>query len=505
MAVVPTVGGLPAAMSASPRVTAPALGSVAVADSGGPSVLVYAPNANSSSPPAITIAGSSTGLTSPYDISWDPAGDIWVSDSGRILEFAAGASGNVAPKATIAGTNTGLSSSAMVTPLTVDPSGAVWIYDSDAAKVFRFNSGHTGNRHPDATITPPYAVNDIAASKDGKVVWLVDGFATAFSYRTTATSSAKPVSTLGLGDPTEVAATGVAVDGFGHLRVTDNYAKLYDFAPDKNGQFPSGVHSRSPVATVAGDDTGMSSYTYSPAVAANDDVWVASEVGGQMTRIVAGATGDAQPRTLIQADGTNAVSFTGVDVYGRPPAAPSHLAATLKSSKVTLTWKAPSHASGELVFYRVESAAKRTGSYKLVKNTVATSLPIPAPTGSHRYYRVTALTPFGSSLASAVLAGPGRPSAPRAAHASAISGGLTLTWKAPRFIGSPRLNRYVVDVARCKVGHHGCLATTYPVGASHHSLTVRGLAHKRYYLRVTSHNKLGNGGSSKLLHVTPKR
>src|SRR5437870_3279206 len=74
------------------------------------STSVYAAAARGSTTATGTSAGGNTGLSAPFGIALDGAGNIYVTNpSGvSIIVYAAGASGNATPVATIAGGNTGL-------------------------------------------------------------------------------------------------------------------------------------------------------------------------------------------------------------------------------------------------------------------------------------------------------------------------------------------------------------------------------------------------------------
>jgi hypothetical protein len=115
------------------------------------SVTIYGAGANGNVAPTATIAGSNTGLVSPYGIASDASGQLYVTNSvsSGILVFAAGASGNVAPSATIAGINTGLLNP---TCLEVDASGRLYAADIIYNVVKVFAKGASGDVAPLATI-----------------------------------------------------------------------------------------------------------------------------------------------------------------------------------------------------------------------------------------------------------------------------------------------------------------------------------------------------------------
>src|SRR5438093_1944356 len=91
------------------------------------SITVYAPGASGNATPTATIAGVATGLSFPFGIARDGAGNIYVTNRGSITIYAAGASGNAPPTATIAGFGTGLS-----LPIGIALDGAGNIYVANA-------------------------------------------------------------------------------------------------------------------------------------------------------------------------------------------------------------------------------------------------------------------------------------------------------------------------------------------------------------------------------------
>ena len=73
-----------------------------------PSIEVFAPGSTGDAAPSRVIAGSSTGLVGPDDLSVDVSGTIYATDGGHtpssVLIYAAGATGDVAPTGVIGGT-----------------------------------------------------------------------------------------------------------------------------------------------------------------------------------------------------------------------------------------------------------------------------------------------------------------------------------------------------------------------------------------------------------------
>ena len=90
---------------------ADASGTTWVVDQGGQGVSVFAAGANGNATPSRTIAGQASLLSHPDSIALDGAGQALVADlAGQIDAYAATAAGDQAPFASIAGTLTGVSS-----------------------------------------------------------------------------------------------------------------------------------------------------------------------------------------------------------------------------------------------------------------------------------------------------------------------------------------------------------------------------------------------------------
>jgi hypothetical protein len=86
-------------------------------------VYQFGPTAQNTDPPASTITGSMTNITSIGGIAIDAAGQVYVANAdpagAAILVFSAGASGNVPPARTIAGASTTLAGDASQAPMPI--------------------------------------------------------------------------------------------------------------------------------------------------------------------------------------------------------------------------------------------------------------------------------------------------------------------------------------------------------------------------------------------------
>src|SRR6266850_537929 len=170
------------------------------------SITVYAAGASGNATPTATIAGGNTGLSSPFGIALDGAGNIYVANIGNnsITVYPAGASGNATPTATIAGGNTGLSDPFGIAR---DGAGNIYVANQGNQSITVYAAGASGNATPTATIAG---------------------------------------GNTGLGTP-----LGIVLDGAGNLYVTDDVSNsMTVYAAGANG-------NATPTATIAGGNTGL--------------------------------------------------------------------------------------------------------------------------------------------------------------------------------------------------------------------------------------------------------
>jgi hypothetical protein len=233
------------------------------------SVTVYAAGANGDVAPIRTIAGSNTGLVSPSRIALDTSGKLYVTNLATfpikhdsVTVYAAGANGNVAPIQTIAGSNTGLK-----TPfgIALDASGNIYVTNSlstvrkyDSVTVYA--AGANGNVEPIRSIGGAHTGVDgpagITVGVNGKVYVANDGVGFGCAHKSVTVYAAgahgdvPPVQKIcgkltGIGEP-----AGVALDATAHIYVLNEKGRVVVFPADANGDLP-------PMRTISGSRTAI--------------------------------------------------------------------------------------------------------------------------------------------------------------------------------------------------------------------------------------------------------
>jgi len=281
----------------------------------GSSITVYAPGASGNATPTATIAGDNTGLSFPFGVALDGAGNIYVTNSASsvggsnsITVYAAGASGNATPAATIAGGNTGLD---FPTGIALDGTGNIYVGNSGGnitvdGSITVYAAGASGNATPTATIaggnTGLSIPQGIALDGAGNiyVANIVSNSITI--YAAGANGNATPAASIAGGNTGLSFPVGIALDGAGNIYVTNftgNSVTVY--APGASG-------NTTPTATIAGGNTGLGR----PAGIALDgagNVYVANS-GGSITVYAAGASGNATPMVTIAGSNTGLTNPT---------------------------------------------------------------------------------------------------------------------------------------------------------------------------------------------------
>jgi hypothetical protein len=123
-----------------------------------PAILIFAKGASGNVSPAAAIAGSKTGLVSPYAIAFDSMGRLLVADEGvGILVFDKRAKGNVPPSAIITGLDN-------PTGVVADAHDRIWVVDFGTDAIEEYAKNANGNATPLRTIKGEATTLDEALS-----------------------------------------------------------------------------------------------------------------------------------------------------------------------------------------------------------------------------------------------------------------------------------------------------------------------------------------------------
>jgi sugar lactone lactonase YvrE len=307
-------------------------------------ILGFPAGAQGNIAPTVTISGSQTLLTSPAGVAVDAAGDVFAADfsGNRVLEFAPGAHGNVAPVAEIPVPDQGNPIGIALSPtrqLLVSSfnGGNVYEFAQDASGAWgvlhTLGGSATGFTHPAGVAFGPGgtilvaddvfggSVREFAANADGNVapIRTIAGVATAFSepfglavdaagttyvadigngsvlsFAPGAHGNIAPVRFLS--GANLVSSDAVALDGAGHLLVSDATGHLADFAAGASGK------NQVPLASIAGSQTG---------IAVPFGVAISPPLLGISTAVLsAGTTGTAYSQKLGAAGGAPPYSWS---------------------------------------------------------------------------------------------------------------------------------------------------------------------------------------------------
>lgn len=150
VAPIATIAGYSTGLSSPEGLVLDASGNIYVPNDGNHTITVYAAGSNGDVAPTATISGSYTKLSNPYQLSLDSSNNIYVANyagaSGiNVLEFAAGSNGNLAPIKTIAGTKTKLDGT---DGIALDASGNEYAANYQGASITVYQAGSNGNRKP---------------------------------------------------------------------------------------------------------------------------------------------------------------------------------------------------------------------------------------------------------------------------------------------------------------------------------------------------------------------
>ena len=137
-------------------------GDLWVADYANSSVVEFTPSqlATSGSPtPSVTLSATGTSLAEPIGVSFDSSGDLWIPNfaNSTVVEFTPSqlaASGSPTPSVTLSATGTSLTEPAAVS---FDPSGDLWVTNVGNSTMVEFTASQvatSGSPTPNVTISP---------------------------------------------------------------------------------------------------------------------------------------------------------------------------------------------------------------------------------------------------------------------------------------------------------------------------------------------------------------
>jgi titin len=202
---------------------------------------------------------------------------------------------------------------------------------------------------------------------------------------------------------------------------------------------------------------------------------------------------------------TQPVSATPVIAPPPPPAGsvpspPRSPSADVGDRTVRLTWLPGEEGGSPLLHYRVLRSIDGA-HWEVVATPHASHVTLHGlRSGTRYYFQIEAVTSFGASMPSQVIALTAHrsPTAPRAVSIAAKRHAIVVRWKAPKRNGGEKVTSYVVQYAHCVIGSSGCVVHTR--SAHGHRLTIRGLSSKRrYHVQVAARNQVGRGTYSALI------
>jgi sugar lactone lactonase YvrE len=186
--------------------------------SGGGGIAEFAYGAMPGDLPVRMISGPDTGLADPYGLAVGDDGTIYVANNSgnTITEYGPGANGDVQPVRTISGPSTGLNSPY---GLAVDDAGTIFVANYGAKTVTEYAAGANGDASPIRTISGPSTGLEgpfgIALGSSGTLYvtnnsLTPDGVATVTEYAAGAGGDVSPIRTIsgpttGLSSPTGIA------------------------------------------------------------------------------------------------------------------------------------------------------------------------------------------------------------------------------------------------------------------------------------------------------------
>ena len=232
-----------------------------------PSITVYAAGSNGNVAPVQTISGSNTGLGAPSGIALNPVnGDIYVANdlpagSPSIEAFTPGANGNVSPIAAIKGGYTLLGGTH---GLALDASGNIYAAES-GGRINVYAAGANGDVPPIRVIKNPMTRENLnfpwGLTLDSSANIYIANYtnypneSSVVVYAAGADRRARPIRRI-VGARTNLnLSEGIALDSSGNIYVTNAGGPSYE--GDVTVYAPSTRKNIKPINTITGPDTGL--------------------------------------------------------------------------------------------------------------------------------------------------------------------------------------------------------------------------------------------------------
>jgi len=248
-----TLLGFPIGLAFSPG------GHLDVMNDSGTSVLIFPKGAHGDVAPQV-LGGSNVPITGSAGIAIDASGQIYVSDfrANAIYVFKSGAVGNVAPKRTITGPKTLLSSPLQ---MAFDSAGDLYVanYLTSTSPITEFAPNANGNAAPIHKIggshTHLVTVQGIVIDSAGRIVTGNFNGTSIEIFAAGAHGNVAPVVTIGGAKTLITNLLGVGVDASGTIYATNQSSTPGD---DAILVFAPGAHGNAaPIAAISGSNTGM--------------------------------------------------------------------------------------------------------------------------------------------------------------------------------------------------------------------------------------------------------
>lgn len=335
-----TIAGTSTGLNLPVGIAVDAAGKIYVANGGsgvGSSITIYAAGASGNAAPLATIAGSNTGLRGPNGLTLDATGDVYVTNYGfngdyyTVTVYAAGASGDATPTTMIGVSNgTGLS---YPFGIARDAAGNHYVTNPGPNTVTEYAAGASGNAAPMATIVvvaysgnqsgyPAGVTTDVAGSLYVTTTQHRSAgtgiYPTILVFAPGASAGATPTRTItgtntGMNGP-----YGVARDAAGNLYVVNDGSSCCGAGNTITVYAAGASGNAAPMATIVGNLTGLN-VPSGITVDVAGHLYVSNKGGNSLTIYSAGATGNVAPTAMIVGSNTGLSGPIGIalDAAGR--------------------------------------------------------------------------------------------------------------------------------------------------------------------------------------------